>query len=167
MTEPLKNDNSTQAAQEDSPVNPSRRSFLTTSTVGMLAGLGASYGFLTYMGGAFLYPNEGPEARPHFVALTGDFAVGESREWRAPDGAKVLVTRVATKGDVDDFRALSNVCPHLGCKVHWQAAQNRFFCPCHNGVFDPEGKATEGPPAEAGQKLASYQLEIKGGALYV
>jgi hypothetical protein len=51
--------------------------------------------------------------------------------------------------------------------VHWEGHKNRFFCPCHNGVFSPEGVATEGPPAEAGQRLPSYPLRVDGGLLYI
>ncbi len=63
--------------------------------------------------------------------------------------------------------ALSSTCPHLGCKVHWEAPENRFFCPCHNGAFDPSGRAIAGPPAEAGQSLGRYPLRIEGGLLYI
>jgi Rieske Fe-S protein len=62
---------------------------------------------------------------------------------------------------------LSSVCPHLGCQVFWEAAKDRFFCPCHNGVFDASGKATAGPPAEANQTLTQYPTKILNDALYV
>ena len=67
----------------------------------------------------------------------------------------------------DSFLALSSICPHLGCRVHWEASNNRFFCPCHNGVFDPNGKATGGPPAADGQDLPHYALQVVDGALYI
>ena len=70
---------------------------------------------------------------------------------------------------IDEFIALSSVCTHLGCRVHWEANNKRFFCPCHNGVFDAEGKATEGPPAatDPPQTLSRYQLQIDGGNLMI
>ena len=72
-----------------------------------------------------------------------------------------------TTGDVDDFIALSSTCPHLGCQVHWEAAHDRFFCPCHNGVFDPSGRGLSGPPGEAGLSLPSYNLRVDNGLLFI
>ena len=43
----------------------------------------------------------------------------------------------------------------------------RFFCPCHNGVFAPDGEALEGPPAEAGTDLPRYPLRVTNGLLYI
>src|SRR5262249_1826981 len=43
-------------------------------------------------------------------------------------------------------RAISLVCTHLGCRVHWEARQQRFLCPCHLGFFDAQGNVVSGPP---------------------
>ena len=51
--------------------------------------------------------------------------------------------------------------------MHWEAHNNRFFCPCHNGAFDPAGKATAGPPADAGQSLLRYPVKVEAGLLYI
>jgi Rieske Fe-S protein len=40
---------------------------------------------------------------------------------------------------------LSAVCPHLGCIVHWNAAESSWDCPCHGSRFDPYGKVMNGP----------------------
>jgi cytochrome b6-f complex iron-sulfur subunit len=37
------------------------------------------------------------------------------------------------------------VCTHLGCTVNWQAAQNRFVCPCHGSQYDNQGRVVKGP----------------------
>ena len=92
---------------------------------------------------------------------------GESLEFEAPTGVKIVIARRGTDGTVDDFVALSSTCPHLGCRVHWEPHNNRFFCPCHNGVFDPQGKAVEGPPAAAGQDLPEYPLRVESGLLFI
>jgi hypothetical protein len=34
-------------------------------------------------------------------------------------------------------------------------------------VFDPQGTATEGPPADAGQSLARYPLMVENGMLFI
>ena len=71
-------------------------------------------------------------------------------------------------GDTADaFVALSSICPHLGCQVHWEPQNDRFFCPCHNGAFDASGKPTEGPPATAGQELTRFPLQVMNGLLFI
>ena len=93
--------------------------------------------------------------------------VGESIPYTSPVGQTVLITRIEHSGDVDDFIALSSICPHLGCQVHWESQNDRFFCPCHNGAFDAEGTATEGPPKDAKQTLARYPLKVERGMLFI
>lgn len=69
--------------------------------------------------------------------------------------------------DGREFTALSNVCTHLGCRVRWIAEQEKFFCPCHNGVFDKQGNVEAGPPPRGLDKyevkVENDQLLIKGG----
>ncbi len=43
------------------------------------------------------------------------------------------------------LQALSTSCPHLGCAVDFDAAENKFKCPCHRSAFDLEGKVEAGP----------------------
>ncbi|MCH8922073.1 MAG: Rieske (2Fe-2S) protein [Planctomycetes bacterium] len=154
-----------------------RRDFLTTtSTVAMAGGLLAGYGTFFYMAGRFLYPAAPQPKTWMFVAPVAEIAPGESLTITDPTGASVVIARrertpeeEEKEPSVDEFIALSSVCPHLGCRVHWEALNNRFFCPCHNGVFDPEGLATEGPPAATNppQTLSRYPLKIDGGNLMI
>lgn len=66
-----------------------------------------------------------------------------------------------------DFVALSNICTHLGCRVRWIVEDDKFFCPCHNGVFNKEGEVVSGPPPRPLDrfevKVQDDQLFIKGG----
>lgn len=133
----------------------------------MVGGLAAGYGTCAGYAARFLYPAR-PTAKVWlFVADLASFAVGASRTYRAPSGQPIVIARRAEAGTADDFLALSSVCPHLGCQVSWEPAHPRFFCPCHNGVFDPTGRATEGPPAKAGQSLARYPVKVESGLLYI
>ena len=172
MAEPQDSDAPSEAPSPDRATpSPSdaveRRDFFSSAV--MAGGLAASYGTLVYMAGRYLYlyPTGGKTKSLRFVTEFDSMAVGESLEFEAPTGAKIVIARRADNGTVEDFVALSRVCPHLGCQVHWEPHNNRFFCPCHNGVFDPQGKATEGPPADAGQSLVAYPLEEVNGLLFI
>ena len=133
----------------------------------MVAGLAGGYGAFGAVSLRFLYPTNTDNRMWQFVIETDRIRVGESIRYRGPSGEIVNVARQNRNGDADDFIALSSICPHLGCQVRWEAQNNRFYCPCHNGVFDPSGVATSGPPAEAGQSLSRYPLKIESGLLHI
>ena len=133
----------------------------------MAGGLVAGYGACGAMGARYLYPATRRERRWQFLARVADVRVGDALTYRAPTGEHIAVARRAAAGTAEDFVALSSTCPHLGCQVHWQSGEKRFFCPCHNGAFDPEGRAIAGPPFEAGQSLPRYPLKIEAGVLYI
>jgi cytochrome b6-f complex iron-sulfur subunit len=138
-----------------------RRTFLTTASGwAMAGGLVGGYGTLAAMAGRFLYSGQATEVRAVYVTDGARIQPGDSFRYVSPAGHEITITRVGNAGDVSDFIALSSVCPHLGCRVHWEAPHQRFFCPCHNGTFDPVGVATGGPPMEAGQSLARYELHL-------
>jgi len=63
-----------------------------------------------------------------------------------------------------DFIAMSNICTHLSCRVRWISDQEQFFCPCHNGIFDKEGKVVGGPPP---RPLDRYEVKVEDDQLYV
>jgi Rieske Fe-S protein len=56
-----------------------------------------------------------------------------------PEGRLYVVN---AKGDLF---ALSQTCPHLGCKVPFCATSGRFECPCHGSIFDIAGEYIAGP----------------------
>jgi Rieske Fe-S protein len=145
-----------------------RRDFLgSASRAAMAAGLIGGYGGFAAIALRFLYPSGGDDSFWQLVAKIDEIGVGESILYRGPSGETINIARQHRNGNADDFVALSSTCPHLGCQVRWEAQNNRFFCPCHNGVFDPSGVATGGPPAEAGQSLSRYPLKVEGGLLHI
>jgi cytochrome b6-f complex iron-sulfur subunit len=40
---------------------------------------------------------------------------------------------------------LNAVCTHLGCVVPWNAAEDKFICPCHGSQYNNQGKVVRGP----------------------
>ena len=145
-----------------------RREFLKkVSGAAMAAGLIGGYGGFGLIAGRYLYPARVGEVMWQFVAEVAGIEVGQAMRYRGPAGETINITRRSRNGDADDFIALSSTCPHLGCQVRWEAQNDRFFCPCHSGVFDPSGKAIAGPPGEAGQSLPRYGLKVENGLLHI
>jgi len=133
----------------------------------MAAGIIGGYGGLGAIALRYLYPARPDEVAWQYVALVEEIEVGESLLYEGPSGETINIARQRRDGGPEDFVALSSTCPHLGCQVRWEATNDRFFCPCHNGVFDPSGRGIGGPPGEAGQSLAQYPLKVEGGLLHI
>jgi cytochrome b6-f complex iron-sulfur subunit len=150
------------------PASPHRRKFLAAaSTAAMAGGLIAGYGTLGTMAGQFLYPSRKRTTAWVYVTDLDRMKPGDTLRYQVPTGQAVTITRRGEAGTAEDFAALSSTCPHLGCQVHWEAQNNRFFCPCHNGTFDPEGRAVSGPPAEAKQSLPQYPIKVENGLVFI
>jgi glycine/D-amino acid oxidase-like deaminating enzyme/nitrite reductase/ring-hydroxylating ferredoxin subunit len=65
-------------------------------------------------------------------------------------GAGAVVRRgarmLAVYREHDDTLCVrSAVCPHLGCLVAWNAAEESWDCPCHGSRFDCHGRVVQGP----------------------
>lgn len=151
---------------EDDATPVSRRGFVgIASGAAMACGLAGGYGAFGAMAGRFLYPASGTEMAWLYVARVADLEPSAAINFKTPAGAPVTIARQGEGNDAKDFVALSSTCPHLGCQVFWESNNNRFFCPCHNGVFDPSGLGTEGPPK--GQQLLAFQLKIENGLLFI
>lgn len=137
---------------------------------GMLAALAAAYGTLTTFALGFVFPSrrESPVHRI-FIGFADEVGPGESKSLTLPSGDQMIVSNT---GEIDaasglPYLGFSNRCPHLGCRVHWDGKDRQFICPCHQGVFDPSGDAVAGPPADAGQSLKPYRIEVDGKSMYV
>ena len=133
----------------------------------MAAGLVGGYGGFGLIAGRYLYPARGVATVPQFVTTVDRLRVGDSLPYRTPGGESINVTRQGPEATARDFVALSSTCPHLGCRVHWEPQNNRYFCPCHNGVFDVAGVGIGGPPGEAGQSLPRYPLAVRDGLIFI
>ncbi|MBI1814827.1 MAG: Rieske (2Fe-2S) protein [Deltaproteobacteria bacterium] len=132
----------------------SRRSFFAQ----MLAAIGLllSYGLLGGYAVAYLFPARvRRKARLLFIGRRVDFAAGSTRTFVDAKGRTLLL-----RPSGDSIEAFDTRCPHLGCKVHWEPDKDRFFCPCHHGVFNRDGVATAGPPFDAKQSLAHEVLDV-------
>lgn len=60
--------------------------------------------------------------------------------------------------------ALSAECPHLGCTIRYDAAHERFKCPCHASAFDRSGRALTGPAPRA---MDALEARVRGEVVEV
>ena len=145
-----------------------RRSLLERlSSWMMFLGMAGGYGLFGALAARFLYPARPTAMGWLFAAELARFPVGESLVYQTPAGDLVLITRQGEEAAASSFIALSSTCPHLGCKVHWESVNSRFFCPCHNGTFDAQGIATGGPPKSDNKSLPRFELKVENGLLYI
>ena len=77
---------------------------------------------------------------------------------------KADATAYAFLDEDGQVTALNNICTHLGCPAGWDGAKNKFFCPCHGGVYSKSGKKEQGPPPA---DLHRYEAKIEDGSVYI
>jgi Rieske Fe-S protein len=93
---------------------------------------------------------------PRSIVALAAVPVGETYLFRypTPDDPAVLL-RIADQEVV----AFSQKCTHLGCVVYFQAEEDRWHCPCHEGNFDTAtGDVLSGPPT---RPLGRIDVEIR------
>ncbi len=66
--------------------------------------------------------------------------------------------------DSGDVTVYDPRCTHLGCAYRWDESRKSFLCPCHDGVFDIDGKVVSGPPP---RPLDRLQAKIESGKLFI
>jgi Rieske Fe-S protein len=78
------------------------------------------------------------------IARTDEVPVGSFKLFHYPSqNDPCVLVRLAQ----NDWVAFEQKCTHLSCPVIPQPQQGRFFCPCHEGVFDiATGEPISGPP---------------------
>ena len=93
---------------------------------------------------------------PRAIVPADDVAVGSTYLFRYPtDADPAIVLRV----DDSQVVAFSQKCTHLGCVVYYEADENRWHCPCHDGNFDTlTGDVLSGPPT---RPLGRIDVEVR------
>jgi Rieske Fe-S protein len=77
----------------------------------------------------FIHPRDVKHLQPGEAELVRS-GEGRCAAYRAPNG---------------EIIAVSAICTHLKCIVHWNAAEKSWDCPCHGSRFAPDGSVLEGP----------------------
>lgn len=102
--------------------------------------------------------SHGPGVQTVSVGPENEFGDWQSKTV-AVEGHPVVVVRTP-----QGFHAVSAVCTHLGCIVHWDEKRKEIACPCHAGFFGVDGKVISGPP---NRDLAEYGVVVINGEVLV
>ncbi len=115
-----------------------------------------------------------PKLRPgSFGSMFSVASVEEARAMPVGTVTYFLEQRFYLSRVESGFLALYRKCPHLGCVVPWLAdqpsedelaAEGRFNCPCHAGVFDRYGVVHAGPPP---RPMDLFPITIENGEVVV
>ncbi len=62
------------------------------------------------------------------------------------------------------YLAFASDCTHGKCTVLYRPQQQDLFCPCHDGIFDLQGRVVSGPPP---LPLETFQVEVREGEIVV
>jgi menaquinol-cytochrome c reductase iron-sulfur subunit len=105
------------------------------------------------------------------VGAVDSFEVGKTVEVAFLDASSLpwagVTGRTAAwlrRESAHEFIAFSINCTHLGCPVRWLSDANLFMCPCHGGVYYPDGKVASGPPPKP---LARYPVRVRAGQVEI
>jgi cytochrome b6-f complex iron-sulfur subunit len=144
--------------ESGAPAGLTRRAFIANLFLGVAGVLGA--GALAQRFLAFLTPPAPPERDVELTAIALE---------AIPDGGGTVVHlpggHIAIERSGQTVRAFSAVCTHLGCVIQWQPAQNQaWFCPCHHGRYDREGRVLGGPPP---RPLTPIPASVRDGQVVV
>lgn len=96
------------------------------------------------------------EGTPRAIVPLDRVGIGETHLFRYPgeDDPAVLLRVNET-----DVVAFSQKCTHLGCVVFYEAEEQRWHCPCHEGNFAARtGAVLSGPPT---RPLGRIEVEVR------
>jgi menaquinol-cytochrome c reductase iron-sulfur subunit len=153
----------------DAPKDPGRRTLVVATCLGACA-LGAASAApaitlalapLSAKGGGRRWVrtvklDQLKEREPRRVAIIDD----RHDAWTVERGVELGSVWLVRHGE--NVKALSSVCPHLGCSVN--AVASGFACPCHTSAFDGSGKRTSGPSP---RDLDALETKIEDGHVAV
>jgi menaquinol-cytochrome c reductase iron-sulfur subunit len=105
------------------------------------------------------------------VGAVDRFAIGETVSVVFEDASPLPWAGVTARSaawvrrdDAERFTAFSVHCTHLGCPVRWVASAQLFLCPCHGGVYYPDGNRAAGPPPKP---LPQYPVRVHDGQVEI
>ncbi len=135
-----------------------RRTFLNTLFGGWIVALLSGSIYSLYR---FAFPTLGKE--PDFVVLNaGDF-LGIPSNSVKPFAWGGKLGFFMKRGD-GTTAALKGVCTHMECNITYKPEVKKFYCACHKGWFDENGKVVEGPPPKP---LEFFDVKVENDKLII
>ncbi len=142
----------TQLSSSSDVPSMGRRQFMNLLTFGTVGGVaaGALYPVIKYFipptsagaGGGVL----AKDALGNDIVLSEYLTTHLAGDRSLAQGIKGDPTYIVVKEDqsIENY-GINAICTHLGCVVPWNAAENKFMCPCHGSQYDATGKVVRGP----------------------
>jgi nitrite reductase/ring-hydroxylating ferredoxin subunit len=90
--------------------------------------------------------------------------VGTTSSFPAGSSTYVSAGRMYITNADSYLFALSQKCPHLGCRVPFCDSSGRFECPCHGSIYDLAGEYIAGP---APRGMDRYDIQLVGDHVVV
>ncbi|MBD3223556.1 MAG: Rieske 2Fe-2S domain-containing protein, partial [Caldithrix sp.] len=107
----------------------------------------------------FLLPKKKTKTyHKYLVAKEGEIPKGAAKEISL-SGKPVFIVNLDS-----GYKVFSGVCTHLGCIVRWEEQNQRFYCPCHQGIFSKIGEVTGGPPP---RPLDEFTVEMDKQLVFI
>jgi menaquinol-cytochrome c reductase iron-sulfur subunit len=105
------------------------------------------------------------------VGAVDDFRIGKTVEVTFQNASPLKWNGMTAKTAAwlrrvaqEEFLAFTINCSHLGCPVRWEPRAELFLCPCHGGVYYPDGQVAAGPPPRG---LARYPVRVRQGQVEI
>jgi len=162
--------NSTSTTQNTVPTAFSRRQFLAGLSVA-LGAIGAAFAGIPIVGFLISPLLEKIPQDWRSVGAVKDFEIGKTVAVSFLDASPLPWSGVTAKtaawlrrDSEQVFTAFAINCTHLGCPVRWLQDANLFMCPCHGGVYYPDGAVAAGPPPEP---LSHYKVRVHNGQVEI
>jgi Rieske Fe-S protein len=136
---------------------PNRRAFVVVCAAGTCA-IAATVGVPAVLFVGAPLGEKAGEGKKFAVAKLGELEIGVPKKlvlvgdeidaWTRATGRKLGAVWLMRTAD-REVRALSTICPHLGCGVDLTADGKEFLCPCHTSAFSLDGERIAGPSPRA------------------
>ena len=101
------------------------------------------------------YLKENVNVAKQYLDYVSPGEIGSAEEIRPGHGAILrqgLAKLAVYRDEQGALHALSAVCTHLGCIVHWNSLERTWDCPCHGSRFGVDGAVLNGPAVSGLEK---------------
>jgi Rieske Fe-S protein len=147
-----------------------RRNFLVRAIAAIHATIGATVAFVfgaTTLSPSFSGRQDSWLRAADLESLPENLPVPVTLRVARSDGYSQVVDRTVVylvRTGEQNVRALHSTCTHLGCRTSYDRQAKLILCPCHGGVFDPQGNVVSGPPPSP---LPTLETRIENGQVLV